>query len=85
MSPEERQRAAEAAAAAAEAAARAAADDSFGRALEAMMGGALVRPANEVADLAAQRPAWMNGNPQVRGVWQEGGGMCLAEWQPTGT
>ncbi|KAI8473608.1 MAG: hypothetical protein J3K34DRAFT_518892 [Monoraphidium minutum] len=58
------QSAAARAAPAAEARRRAAADDAFGRALDDMMGGALVRAGDEVADLAAARPGWMNGNPQ---------------------
>lgn len=73
-SAEERAREAAAAEAEAEARRRAAADDAFERALQDMMGGALVRPKDEVADLAASRPAWMNGNPQVGGRGGRGGG-----------
>jgi len=29
------------------------------------MGGTLVRPVDDVADLAQSRPAWMNGEPKV--------------------
>jgi hypothetical protein len=65
------EKAAAAAAAAAEAAARAraAADNTFERALGDMMGGSLVKATDEVADLAATRPGWMNGNPQVGWFW----------------
>jgi hypothetical protein len=34
-----------------------------------MMGGTLVKTKDEVADLAAARPAWMDGNPQVSAFW----------------
>lgn len=65
LSAEDRARAAAEAAAEDEARRRAEADDAFDRALKDMMGGTLVRLTDEVADLAASRPAWMNGNPQV--------------------
>lgn len=35
------------------------------RALSDMMGGALIAARDEAAELAAARPAWMDGNPQV--------------------
>jgi hypothetical protein len=70
-SADDRARAAAAAGADAEARRRAAADDAAARALRDMMGGRLARAADEVADLAAARPAWMDGSPQARrwGVW----------------
>ncbi|GBF90834.1 cilia- and flagella-associated protein [Raphidocelis subcapitata] len=64
LSPEDRARAAAAEAAEADARRRAASDDASARALDEMMGGSLVRPSDAVADLAAERPDWMNGNPQ---------------------
>lgn len=58
---------------------RGAADDAFDRALKHMMGGSLVRATDEVADLAAARPAWMNGNPQVS-AQQQILTPCVLQW-----
>ena len=55
--------AAAAAEAAALAAAAAGASDSAGRALQDMMGGRLTRVTDDVAELAAARPAWMAADP----------------------
>eukprot|EP00775_Hariotina_reticulata_P010178 gene10178-10338_t len=63
MSPAEQARVAAEEAAAEEARRKAAADDSGLRALKQMMGGHLERVNDEVAELAASRPAWMSGNP----------------------